>query len=312
MRWNGKRVLITGSMGIIGRALVNRLVSESAQVLSVDIKPINWSDNSIKHVQADLSKVIPDECVSFGPEVIFHLAATFERTIESPGYWKTSFDNNVLASHRLLEKVSSLDSLKLFVFASSYLIYDPKLYLGATKVCGLKEADPIAPRNLVGLAKYFTERELSFLEDTERQFRAVSARIFRVYGRGSRDVISRWVRAGLRGERIEVWGKDSQFDYIYADDVAEGLIKLAESQNAEGIVNLGSGRSRSIGEVIDILRQEIGTLQINEIASDIQRESSQADMSLFNEITGWVPSTTLEEGIQQIVEYERKLVRYGK
>jgi len=65
MRWNGKKVLITGSMGIIGRALVSRLVSESAQLLSVDIKPTNWSDNSIKHVQADLSKVIPDECASF-------------------------------------------------------------------------------------------------------------------------------------------------------------------------------------------------------------------------------------------------------
>lgn len=310
MRWNGKRVLITGSMGIIGKALVSRLVSEGAQILSVDIKPTNWSDNSIKHVQADLSKVIPDECASFGPEVIFHLAATFERTIESPGYWKTSFDNNVLATHRLLEKVSSLDSLKLFVFASSYLIYDPKLYMGAIEVCSLKETDPIAPRNLVGLAKYFTERELSFLEDTERQFRAVSARIFRVYGRGSRDVISRWIRAGLRGERIEVWGKDSRFDYIYADDVAEGLIKLAESQNAEGIVNLGSGRSRSIGEVIDILKQKIATLQVNEITSDIQRESSQADMSLFNKITGWVPSTTLEEGIQQIVEYERQKIQY--
>ncbi|MGB4147121.1 MAG: hypothetical protein WBJ86_07470, partial [Acetomicrobium sp.] len=70
--------------------------------------------------------------------------------------------------------------------------------------------------------------------------------------------------------------------------------------------------SRSIGEVIDILKQKIGTLQINEIASDIQRESSQADMSLFNKITGWVSSTTLEEGIQQIVEYERKLVRNGQ
>lgn len=305
MRWEGKKVLVTGSMGVIGKTLVRRLISKGAQILSVDILPANQSDN-FKHIRADLSKTIPDQCAAFMPEAIFHLAATFERTVENQGYWKISFDNNILASHRLLDKMSSLDSLELFVFASSYLVYDPRLYLEATEIYSLRETDPIAPRNLVGLAKYFTERELSFLEETEGRFRTISARIFRVYGRGSRDVISRWIRAGLRGERIEVWGKDNLFDYIYADDVAEGLIKLAESENAKGIVNLGSGRARSIGEVIDILRQEIGTLQISEVVSDIPRELSQADMSLFSKMTGWTPQTMLEDGIRQIIEYERR------
>lgn len=297
--------MVTGSMGVIGKTLTRRLASEGAQILSVDILPANRSDN-FKHIRADLSKTIPGECLAFMPEVIFHLAATFERTTENPGYWKVSFDNNVLASHRLLEEMSPLGSLKLFVFASSYLVYDPRLYLDATGVYSLKETDPIAPRNLVGLAKYFTEREMSFLEETEGQFRTISARIFRVYGCGSRDVISRWVRAGLKGESIEVWGKDNQFDYIYADDVAEGLIKLAESKDAKGIVNLGSGRSRSIGEVVDILRQEIGVLHIKELHCDAPIESSQADMSLFSKITGWTPRMTLEDGIQQIIEYERQ------
>lgn len=304
--WKNKRVLVTGSAGVIGKKLVRRLVSKGARILSVDITYNGEISPSVKYIQADLSDKIPNECVVFEPEIVFHLAATFERTIEAPGYWKTSFNNNVLTSHKLLEEMVSVQTLKLFVFASSYLIYDPKLYLDVSKVQSLRETSPIAPRNLVGLAKYFTERELDFIQQTDRCFRVASARIFRVYGCGSRDVISRWIRAGLRGEQIEVWGKQNRFDYIWADDVAEGLIRIAESDDVKGVINLGSGIDRSIGEVIDILKKVLDTLQVKEISSNMPIEASCADMSLFKETTGWMPKIPLEEGVRRIIEYERQ------
>lgn len=306
MTWKDRRVLVTGSAGVIGRVLVRSLFLKEARVLSVDIVSSSELARLVEHIQADLSREIPHRCVTFEPEVVFHLAAAFERTVEPPGYWKVSFNNDVLLSHRLLEKMVSVRALKLFVFASSYLVYEPKLYLNAPEVYRLKETDPIAPRNLVGLAKYFTERELDFVQETDGRFRVVSVRIFRVYGRGSRDVISRWVRAGLRGDQIEVWGRENRFDYIYADDVAKGLIKIAESEDTRGVVNLGSGKARSIGEVVDILKNELGTLQVKELPSDAPIESSCADMSLFKQLTGWMPEISLEEGIRRIIEYEGK------
>lgn len=308
MIWKNRRVLVTGSAGVIGRKLVKRLISKEARVLSVDIAYDGEIDSSVNYIQADLSDKIPNECVVFKPEIVFHLAATFERTIEAPGYWKTSFDNNVLASHKLLEEMVSVQTLKLFVFASSYLIYEPKLYLNVSKVQSLKETSSIAPRNLVGLAKYFTERELDFIQQTDNCFRVASARIFRVYGCGSRDVISRWIRASLRGEQIEVWGKQNRFDYIWADDVAEGLIRIAESNNAKGVINLGSGIDRSIGEVVDILKKALDALQVKEISYDMPAEASRADMTLFKEIVGWMPKVSLEEGIRRIIEYERQRI----
>ena len=67
----------------------------------------------------------------------------------------------------------------------------------------LAETDPVRPRNLCGGAKLMHEKELDFLDQFPgTPFTSVSARIFRVYGRGSKDVVSRWVRsltAGLRG-----------------------------------------------------------------------------------------------------------------
>jgi nucleoside-diphosphate-sugar epimerase len=209
-------------------------------------------------------------------------------------------------SHLLLRALAPSPSLKVFIFASSYLIYDPKLYLNVLEPHCLTETDPIAPRNLVGLAKYFTERELDFLWKIEGKFRIVSARIFRVYGRGSRDVISRWVRAGLQKEPIEVWGRRNRFDYIFADDVAQGLMQLAESETAQGVINLGSGVARSIDDVVTILRTELDDLQVQDRRSDDPIEASCADMSLFQQVTGWLPGTSIEEGIKQIIAYERQ------
>lgn len=134
----------------------------------------------------------------------------------------------------------------------------------------------------------------------------MSARIFRVYGRGSRDVISRWVRAGLKDEPIEVYGRNNRFDYIFADDVAEGLIRLAESEAAQGVINLGSGVARSIADVVAILQIELPGLQVQDRRSDDMVEASCADMTLFQQITGWLPNTSLEEGIKQIIAYERE------
>jgi len=311
--WTDKRVLVTGGAGVIGKVLCKALLSQGANVLSVDIESDDVLGSlGVKHIQTNLAQGVPTQVLAFEPEVVFHLAATFERTEEQPGYWKTSFEHNVLLSHLLLKAIESCSSLKVFVFASSYLVYDPKIYLNISEPYHLKETDPIAPRNLVGLAKYYTERELDFIQSTEGKIRTISARIFRVYGRGSRDVISRWVRAGLRGEPIEVWGRRNRFDYIFADDVAQGLLRLAESEVAQGVVNLGSGTARNIDDVVAILRTELNDLQIQERQFEAPVEASCADMTLFKQLTETMPVISLEEGIREIIQYERRQIRYER
>lgn len=303
--WQGRRVLVTGSAGVIGQVLVQKLVERGAQVLSADIQPAAATAPGVEHVQANLAKEIPLILGDFDAQVVFHLAATFERTEEESGYWQTSFDNNVLLSHMLLRALVETPSLETLAFTSSYLIYDPRLYLGASGVRLLKETDAIACRNLVGLAKYFTERELEFVAKTQGRFRAISARIYRVHGRDSRDVISRWVQAALRGETLKVYGQAGRFDYILADDVAEGLLRLVEAKQARGVVNLGSGTPRSIGDIISLLKARFAHLRISEQNRPGPVEASGADMRRFQELTGWLPPTALEEGIRQIITHYR-------
>ncbi len=303
MDWRGHRVLVTGGAGVIGRELVARFAAIGADLLTID--RADGQDLPGTFIRHDLSKGLPEQAMVFEPRTIMHLAATFERTDEDVEFWEDNFTHNVLLSHKLLAAARGMPSLETLVFASSYLIYDPALYLKQGETRALKEGDPINPRNLVGVAKLQTERDIDFFQGAGAKYRGVNARIYRVYGRGSRDVISRWVRAALAGLGVEVFGGSNRFDYVFAGDVAEGLVRLAEQPQARGVVNLGSGVDHSIAEVVEVLRAEFPGLAIRQVDQAPTGEASRADMTLFRQLTGWVPSTRLHEGIRRIIEHER-------
>jgi nucleoside-diphosphate-sugar epimerase len=304
MNLESRRVLVTGAAGVIGRELLKRLDSVKAEVLALDIAPTDRAVFPLRHVQVDLCHDELDIVSRFDPEVVFHLAATFERTEETPEFWDSNFDNNVSASHRLIQTLKCSQSVQVVIFASSYLAYNPALYLNSPVVRKLTESDPSGPRNLVGLAKYFTERELEFLESTTHKFRPISVRIFRVYGCGSRDVISRWIRRALESEPIEVYGRHNRFDYIYADDVAEGLIRLAGSPAANGIVNLGTGNAVCVNDVVKTITKTVKGVRVRDLSPHGPTEGSCADMQRFKKLTTWTPKTSVEDGIRNIIAYE--------
>ena len=309
MDWKNKKVIITGGAGVIGQALIEKLLEKGAIIRCFDIvpKPSDFSQG-VEYSQGDLAELNPLEFTSFDPNAIFHLAATFERTEEDADFWEFNFNNNVLLSHKVIDASKFCKNLKKFVFASSYLVYDEKLYLSEKPgdAVALKEDSAKNPRNICGAAKYYTEKELEFIDNFEEcAFSKISARIFRVYGRNSRDFISRSVRAALNKEPIDLFLKENSFDYIFADDVAEGLIRLAESEIDKGILNLGTGKSRKIKDAMIAIQKEFPDLKINEKEKKQGLyEESLADMNEFEKATGWVPETDLEKGIEKLIQYE--------
>ncbi|MFA5822195.1 MAG: NAD-dependent epimerase/dehydratase family protein [Thermodesulfovibrionales bacterium] len=311
MTFKGKRVFVSGGNGVIGNYLINELQRRDAIIYVGDIKPRPpYWDKSIIYRQGDLNYITKEELDDFAPEFFFHLAATFERSIETYEFWRENFHHNVRLSHHLMSLLKDSVDLKKVIFASSYLIYASYLYSfdkPARKAARLKEDDPISPRNLTGAAKLYHEIELRFLDEFRNdRFQFVAARIFRSYGKKSIDIISRWIRALLSGETLTVYAKEGMFDYIYAEDVAEGLVRLALNPDTTGIINLGNDNARRIEEVLEILKIYFPEMNIIEKEAEISYEASQANMDNFKKLVGWQPQRQLEDTIPEMIAFEKE------
>lgn len=308
-----ERVVVTGAAGVIGRELLDRLIARGCAIMALDreeLDPVLAA--RVRFVRTDLSQGGMDEIAAFAPDTVFHLAAAFERSREEPGFWEANARDNLTVTHRLHDTLRNLDSVRRYVFASSYLIYRPDLYLfdaPQDAARPLVEDDPVRPRNLCGAAKYLAESEIDFLVHVDRRaLSAVSARIYRVYGRGSRDVVSRWTRSLLGGEPIALYNARNCFDYIFAGDVAEGLVRLADAAlPGHAVVNLGTGQARSVGEVVDTLAHKINATRglVRAGAQEPVFEASVAGTVKLKALTGWTPPMSIEAGIDRVIAYER-------
>lgn len=307
----GKRIFVSGGAGVIGLELIPMLHAAGADVMVGDLKPrpASWPART-RYRQGDLNTITAQELQTFSPEVFIHLAPAFEHSAESCDLCEEDVRNHVQLSHHLMGLHGALKSLRRVLLASSYLIYDPKLYRFSkpqSKARRLREDDPILPGDLAGMAKLAQEVELRLLENLgNKAFSAVAARIYCSYGRGSKCLISRWIRALLRGEPIQLNRPDELFDYIYAGEVARGLIKLVQHPQVTGVINLGTDRARSVSEVLEVLRQHFPEMKTEIGEPNLPFEASQANMDAFLAAIDWKPECHLEDAIPLIIEHERQ------
>ena len=88
--------------------------------------------------------------------------------------------------------------------------------------------------------------------------------------------------------------------------MAEGLLRLAESKSASGVVNLGRGEFVAIKEAVAALKKYFSSLKVKASRQTGLYEASAANIDKLQKLTGWCPTVALEQGIKKIIDYEKK------
>jgi len=141
---------------------------------------------------------------------------------------------------------------------------------------------------------------------------AAIIRLFNAYGpmqsRGA--IIPTIIAQSLAGENLFLGDMRPIRDFVYVEDVIEGLIKAAETPESVGeAINLGSGEGISIGDLADKIVALIGRdVEILFDATKIRTQSPDierlvADITKANHLLGWQPKTSLDDGLKQTIEW---------
>jgi nucleoside-diphosphate-sugar epimerase len=141
----------------------------------------------------------------------------------------------------------------------------------------------------------------------------VLAKIFMVYGPGQSDhtkLIPYVITSLLRGEAPRLSSGVRMVDWIYVDDLVDGLIASAQSPGIDGqTVELGSGEMFSIREVVQQLSDLVTSVVVPQFGALPDRpleRVEKADIARSYELIGWKPNTSLRVGLTRTVEWYKK------
>jgi nucleoside-diphosphate-sugar epimerase len=314
------RVLITGVAGFIGSHLAERLVAEDAEVLGVD-RLTDYYDPALKRAnlasllecprfefrQADVNEVDVAELLD-GVDVVYHLAA-------QPGVrggWGSEFQTyveaNILSTQRLLRAASDV-RLQRFVLASSSSVY------GQAARIPTPEGEPPAPLTPYGVTKLAAE-QLCRLYYRDLGVPAMALRYFSIFGPRQRPdmAFSRFIRAALAGEPIEVTGDGRQSrDFTFVADAVEVTIAAGSRGDPGAIYNVAGGKVTSLRDVIGLLERLVGReIAIDWIPGTVgEARTTAADTTAARERLSYAPRTGLEEGLRLQIELEGERTGIG-
>ena len=306
-------VVVTGAGGFIGGHLVRDLLDAGSQVRAVDRRPAeDWYQifDSADNVVADLQELEACRDVVAGASDVFQLAADMGGMgfIEAN---KALCMLSVLINTHML--VAARDAgVNRFFYSSSACVYAADKQTDAD-VTALRESDayPAMPEDGYGWEKLFSERMCRhFTEDFGLETRV--ARYHNVYGpegtwTGGREkapaaVCRKVAEAVITGrEEIEIWGDGEQTrSFMYIDDCLEGTRRVMDGDWAEP-VNLGSSESVTINQLVSVVEDIAGVKLHRRYALDAPRgvRGRNSDNTLIEARYGWVPSTTLRDGLER-------------
>lgn len=307
MDWSNKKILVNGASGYIGSNLVKFFLDLGAKIYSIDNfsyidiekarKKINYWDK-ITLIEGDVSKKETWEKVPADIEYIFHFAAPSSITLfkREP---ERCYNETVHGLWNALE-FAKVNNVKKVIYPSTGSLY------AGNEMPHNEKVYP-KPRNLYASAKVSCEGLANSYSDFVK---SLGLRIFASYGPGEEwkkdfgSVLYLFIRDYINGNPPEIWGDGNQTrDFVYIEDVVKMIVRSAEIEEV-GIVNIGTGKSISFKEMLeiikDILKTEIDPIfvpQEKNYVEKLEADTTKMDR-LFN-----IKFQTPREGIEKFIKY---------
>lgn len=313
------RILITGGAGFIGSHLCDRLLAEGHSVIALD-NLITGSTRNIQHlagrddflfVKQNVSNYIYVE----GPvEAVLHFASPASPSqTAATSYLQLPIQTlkaGALGTHNALG-VAKAKGARFLLASTSEIYGDPLEHPQKESYWG--HVDPVGPRSVYDEAKRFAEA-ITMAYHRAHGVDTRIVRIFNSYGpRMQLDdgrVVPNFVGQALRHDPLTVYGDGAQTrSFCFVSDLVDGILRLLASDEHLP-VNIGNPAEVTILEFAQIINRltnnSAGILMVpgGRTAGDPQRR--RPDISKARQVLSWQPSTGLEDGLRQTIEYFRK------
>lgn len=288
-----KKILVTGAGGFIGGALVDYLKNKKEEVMGLTSAMLDVTD--------------PRSVAELKAEEISHIVHMAGKTFV-PKSWEEPelfFHTNTFGTLQVLEFCKQHDIPMTYISAYIY---------GPPEKIPIKETDKIAPNNPYAKSKHMAEELCEFYAE---QFgvRVSIIRPFNVYGAGQKEsfLIPQIIAHAMKEKCIRVMDLTPKRDYIYLTDLLEAVYLTIKKVQDYDVFNIGSGISYSVGEVIDMVQNILGTHKRVECKDQVRKNELNdvvADISHAKEVLGWKPMHSLQEGLMEMIARLQKEGRY--
>lgn len=308
------KVLITGGAGFLGSHLSDRFLKEGYEVVVMD-NLITGNLANIEHLFGhDDFSYVKHDVTEFnyvkGPlDYILHFASP-----ASPiDYLKLPIQTlkvGAMGTHKILG-LAKEKGARMLIASTSEVYGDPLIHPQKESYWG--NVNPIGYRGVYDEAKRYMEA-ITMAYHRVHGVETRIIRIFNTYGPRMRlndgRVLPAFMGQALRGEDITVFGDGSQTrSFCYVDDLVEGIYRLLLSEEVMP-VNIGNPSEISI---LDFAKEIIALTGSKSqiIFKDLPKDDPkvrQPDITRAQEILGWEPKITREDGLKRTLEYFRKVV----
>ena len=310
------RILVTGGAGFLGSHLCERLLNEGHEVLCLDNFFTGRKKNVTELLKNPLFELVRHDIVHpilLEVDRVYHLACP-----ASPIHYQynpvKTIKTSILGTLNMLGNAKRVKA-RMLLASTSEVYGDPVVHPQKEDYWG--NVNPIGIRSCYDEGKRAAE---CLMMDYHRQNRVdiKIVRIFNTYGpRMLPDdgrVVSNFIVQALKGQDITVYGEGSQTrSFCYVDDLVDGLVRMMNTENFIGPVNLGNPDEYTILDFAKKIIAMTGSKSkiVHKPLPSDDPTQRQPDITLAGEKLGWKPKVSVDDGLKRTIEFFRKEIAEG-